>query len=92
MKPAGRVLPSAPAEPRPWRGLALSLACAGVLAWSADARAATRELVVDAPSPFKALLEKNLDIERAARLAEADSLDDTEWARLVAATLTSARK
>jgi translocation and assembly module TamA len=91
MKPAGRVLPSAPAEPRPWRGLALSLACAGVLAWSADARAATRELVVDAPSPFKALLEKNLDIERAARLAEADSLDDTEWARLVAAAPAQGR-
>ena len=40
-----------------------------------------RELVVDAPSPFKDLLEKNLDLERAARRAEADSLDDTEWAR-----------
>lgn len=91
MTAAGRVLSSATAEPRPWRGLALSLACAGALAWSAGARAATRVLEVDAPSPFKALLEKNLDIERAARLAEADSLDDTEWARLVAAAPAQGR-
>ena len=65
--------------------------CACLLAWSAGANAATRELVVEAPSPFKALLEKNLDIERAARLAEADSLDDTEWARLVAAAPAQGR-
>ena len=67
------------------------LACAGVLACVTRAHAATRELVVEAPSPFKALLEKNLDIERAARLAEADSLDDTEWARLVAAAPAQGR-
>ncbi len=73
------------------RRLALALACAGALAWSAGARAATRELVVDAPAPFKALLEKNLDIERAARLAETDSLDDSEWARLVAAAPAQGR-
>ena len=60
------------------RLLARGLACATVLAVAAPVQAATRELVVEAPSPFKALLEKNLDIERAARLAEADSLDDTE--------------
>ena len=65
------------------RAIALALACA--LAGVTSAHAATRELVVDAPSPFKALLEKNLDLERAARLAETDSLDDSEWARLVAA-------
>jgi len=74
--------------PRP-RALALALACA--LAGATAAHAATRELVVEAPSPFKALLEKNLDLERAARLAEADSLDDTEWARLVAAAPAQAR-
>ncbi len=76
--------------PRPGadvRTLALMLA----LAWGAGASAATRELAVDAPSPFKALLEKNLDIERAARLAEADSLDDTEWARLIAAAPAQGR-
>jgi len=67
------------------------LACAVALACAASAQAATRELVVDAPSPFKALLEKNLDIERAARLAEADSLDDTEWARLIAAAPAQGR-
>jgi len=71
------------------RALALALACA--LAGVAGAHAATRELVVEAPSPFKALLEKNLDLERAARLAEADSLDDTEWARLVAAAPAQGR-
>lgn len=73
------------------RPVALALACAGALAWSAGALAATRELVVDAPAPFKALLEKNLDIERAARLPEADSLDDTEWARLIAAAPAQGR-
>jgi len=66
------------------RLLAHGLACAAALACAAPVHAATRELVVDAPSPFKALLEKNLDIERAARLGESDSLDDTEWARLIA--------
>ena len=75
--------------PRP--NAVASAACAFLLAWSAGAHAATRELVVEAPSPFKALLEKNLDIERAARLAEADSLDDTEWARLVAAAPAQGR-
>ena len=71
------------------RPAALVLACA--LACAAGARAATRELVVEAPSPFKALLEKNLDLERAARLPEADSLDDAEWARLTAAAPAQAR-
>ena len=70
----------------------MALACAlALLACGAGARAATRDLVVDAPAPFKALLEKNLDLERAARLAEADSLDDTEWARLVAAAPAQGR-
>ncbi len=73
------------------RRYALKLACAGTLAWSTVAHAATRELAVDAPSPFKALLEKNLDIERAARLAESDSLDDIEWERLIAAAPAQAR-
>jgi translocation and assembly module TamA len=73
------------------RRLAQVLACVGALAGSAGALAATRELVVDAPAPFKALLEKNLDIERAARLAEADSLDDSEWARLIAAAPAQGR-
>ena len=82
--------------PRPRAGArvgrhALTLACAGALAWSTGALAATRELVVDAPAPFKALLEKNLDIERAARLAEDDSPDDIEWARLVAAAPAQGR-
>jgi translocation and assembly module TamA len=75
--------------PRP-RALAGACALAAALA-CAPAQAATRELVVDAPSPFKAMLEKNLDIERAARLAEADSLDDSEWARLIAAAPAQGR-
>jgi translocation and assembly module TamA len=73
-------------------GAVARTACALALACGAGAHAATRELVVDAPSPFKSLLEKNLDIERAARLAEADSLDDTEWARLVAAAPAQGRE
>jgi len=87
MTAAGPRDPSLPAL-RP-RALALALACA--LAGVTGAHAATRELVVEAPSPFKALLEKNLDLEHAARLAEADSLDDTEWARLVAAAPAQGR-
>ena len=73
------------------RLLARGLACAAALACAAPVQAATRELVVDAPSPFKALLEKNLDIERAARLPETDSPDDVEWARLVAAAPAQGR-
>jgi len=94
MKAAGvsRVLPLRLSAPGPRACLlARGLACATALACAAPVQAATRELVVDAPSPFKALLEKNLDIERAARLAEADSLDDTEWARLVAAAPAQGR-
>ena len=72
-------------RPRALRGLALALACVS------GAHAATRELSVEAPSPFKALLEKYLDIERAARLPEDDSPDDTEWARLVAAAPAQGR-
>jgi translocation and assembly module TamA len=53
--------------------------------------AATREIVVDAPSPFKALLEKNLDVERAAGLPEEDRPDDSEWARLIAAAPAQGR-
>ena len=72
-------------RPRALRGLALALACVS------GAHAATRELSVEAPSPFKALLEKYLDIERAARLPEDDSPDDTEWARLIAAAPAQGR-
>jgi len=87
-----RELPQRLSAPSPRaRLLAHGLACATALACAAPAHATTRELVVDAPSPFKALLEKNLDIERAARLGESDSLDDTEWARLVAAAPAQGR-
>ncbi|HEX4511266.1 MAG TPA: BamA/TamA family outer membrane protein [Burkholderiaceae bacterium] len=37
------------------------------------------------------MLETNLDVERAGRLAEADSLDDSEWARLIAAVPAQAQ-
>jgi len=87
MTAAAPKVPRLPAS----RPCALALALACTLAGATGARAATRELVVEAPSPFKALLEKNLDLERAARLAEADSLDDTEWARLVAAAPAQGR-
>jgi len=74
-----------PLAPGPCTWLALALACV------TSAHAGTRELAVEAPSPFKALLEKYLDIERAAGLPEDDSPDDTEWARLVAAAPAQGR-
>jgi translocation and assembly module TamA len=69
---------------RPRRPFA-TLAAAAFLAAALPCAAATREVVVEAPSPFKALLEKNLDLEHAARLPDADAPDDNEWARLIAA-------
>ncbi len=83
--------PPAPRSRAPARCALRTLALALAVAYGSGAQAATRELVVEAPSPFKALLERNLDIERAARLAEADSLDDAEWARLVAAAPAQGR-
>ena len=80
-----RVLPACAG--RLGRAAALAAALLAPLA----AGATTREIVVDAPAPFKALLEKNLDVERAARLPEADSPDDVEWARLVAAAPAQAK-
>jgi len=44
----------------------------------------TRTIVIHAPSKLRDLLEANLDIERATRLPATDSLDDSEWARLLA--------
>jgi translocation and assembly module TamA len=73
------------------RAAALLCLLAGAGAGTGAAPVATRTLSVEAPAPFKALLEKNLDIERAGRLAEADSLDDTEWARLIAAAPAQGR-
>ena len=79
------------ASGRAHRLTSLLAAATAALALALPAAAATREIVVEAPAPFKALLEKNLDVERAARLPEADSLDDNEWARLVAAVPAQGR-
>jgi translocation and assembly module TamA len=49
------------------------------------------ELVVDAPKALRTLLEEHLDIERALHLPNADTLDESEWARLIAATPAQAR-
>jgi translocation and assembly module TamA len=49
-------------------------------------------LEVEAPQPLKALLENNLDLARLPRLAGTETIDDTELARLVAATPAQARQ
>ncbi|HSW06852.1 autotransporter assembly complex protein TamA [Aquabacterium sp.] len=49
-------------------------------------------LVVEAPGPSKALLEQHLDLARLAAMRVDESLDDTEWARLIAATPAQARE
>ena len=50
------------------------------------------QLQVDAPGPLKALLEQNLDVARLSAMHVDETLDDTEWARLVAATPAQARE
>lgn len=49
------------------------------------------ELIVEAPAPLKALLGQHLDLARLAALRD-ETLDETEWARLVAATPQQARE
>nr|WP_217283684.1 BamA/TamA family outer membrane protein [Aquabacterium terrae] len=49
-------------------------------------------LEVQAPAPLKALLEQHLDLARLAQVGDDESLDDTEWARLVAAAPAQARE
>ncbi len=50
------------------------------------------KLQVDAPSFLKALLEQHLDLARLAAMRSDETLDDTEWARLIAATPAQARE
>lgn len=57
----------------------------------AAARAALPRLVVQAPQPLKDLLEKYLDLPRAVALADATSVSQAEWSRLIAATPAQAR-
>jgi len=52
----------------------------------------TRTIVIEAPTRLRELLEANLDIERATRLPATDSLDDSEWGRLVAVAPAQARE
>jgi translocation and assembly module TamA len=49
-------------------------------------------LVVEAPSPAKELLERNLDLARVAELSKHEALDEVEWLRLVAAVPGQAKE
>ncbi|MBI3368882.1 MAG: BamA/TamA family outer membrane protein [Burkholderiales bacterium] len=53
---------------------------------------ASIRLEVLAPPPLRALLEQHLDLSRLANLRDDEALDDTEWARLVAAAPAQARE
>jgi translocation and assembly module TamA len=59
---------------------------------SADKGPPPLQLQVDAPGPLKLLLERNLDVARLSAMRVDETLDDTEWARLVAATPAQARE
>jgi translocation and assembly module TamA len=50
------------------------------------------QLVVDAPAPLRALLEKNLDLAHLQQLRADEGLDDSEWARLIGAAPAQARE
>ena len=61
-------------------------------AGASAAASAPIRLEVEAPPPLKALLEQHLDVARLAALPTDETLDDTEWARLMAATPAQARE
>jgi translocation and assembly module TamA len=49
-------------------------------------------LQVDAPPALRTLLERHLDLARLAQMRSDETLDDTEWARLVAAAPAQVRE
>ncbi|MBE7417680.1 MAG: BamA/TamA family outer membrane protein [Ideonella sp.] len=49
-------------------------------------------LHIDAPAPLRDLLQRHLDIARLSVLGPQEQIDDTEWARLVAAAPAQARE
>ncbi len=67
-------------------------AAAAASAASDAARLPPIQLEVDAPPPLKALLERYLDLARLQEMPNADSLDASEWVRLVAAAPAQARE
>lgn len=50
------------------------------------------DLQIDAPPALKALLQRHLDLARLAEVRDDEALDDTEWARLVAAAPAQVRE
>ena len=48
-------------------------------------------LVVQAPTELRSLLEKNLDLARLQALPTEDTIDDSEWVRLIGAAPAQAR-
>jgi translocation and assembly module TamA len=49
-------------------------------------------LQVDAPPALRTLLERHLDLARLAQMRDDETLDETEWARLVAAAPAQVRE
>jgi translocation and assembly module TamA len=82
-----------------WLGLGLLGGCA---LWRQDRPAAAPDdevplvavvrLVVEAPAPLKALLERHLDLARLQALPAGETLSAPEWARLVASAPAQARE
>jgi translocation and assembly module TamA len=75
---------SAPGDAASAAAEAASAAAEAASAPAEETPANTRTIAIQAPSKLRDLLEANLDIERAKRLPPSDSLDDSEWARLLA--------
>jgi translocation and assembly module TamA len=50
------------------------------------------ELQIDAPPALRTLLERHLDLARLAQMRSDETLDETEWARLVAAAPAQVRE
>ena len=81
-------------------GLSLVLAGCGSLFGNKEADAPApppprddaTTLVVEAPSPAKELLERNLDLARVATLSQQEAFDEVEWQRLVAAAPEQAKE
>ena len=92
---AGAAQTAAQVDPKTDRPTAASAAAApGTAAPAAPAVPAppSLRLVVDAPAPLRALLEKYLDLARLQALPGDEAIDETEWLRLVGAAPAQARE
>ena len=80
-----------------------AIVAATALLWAVAARAAevplagsapgnTPRIDIEAPEPIRALLARYLDLVRLTQLRTDESLDDSEWTRVVAAAPAQARE